>query len=426
MVYIVDFKKDHELADRIGLQEILHYSNIKYFRPMLEKRGMVVQVEDCRSQVDSIYQFVDYLGYPCLFISFSNPNRSYSEVNCPKIFISSIVKYPINHPSGLIRLITKNWLKKGIEQSLAGISFNKAMIEIIAQQTKKEIPLTFIPPPVWDTYQVLYNLDFLDKLGSNSISTNGHIIDTFLPGWRPNSIAYKLPLKRRILLIGQTLWRLNLRATINNLFQKKSVHYYPIKLDLKGIVYASILSPSKPFRNWRRLIKEFRMTFRDKEDVTLVIKMAGRIKRNTKRSAFRILKSKSFKCRIIIIQDHLPQDQYENLVRSTSYLINISNTQEIGTSQLEFMSAGKPAISPQYQEMTMLNPENTFIVPTDDNRKFSIKEQLQQSYETIINTPNRYRMMSQNAMRCMESYCSQAVVQPRFSEFLDEIETKLH
>lgn len=426
MIYIVYFKRDEILTDRIGRKEIRHYTPLKNFLPLLEKRGTVVQVENPREQVEGVYQFAVYMGQPCLHISFSPPDQDYCDISCPKLFISSMVKHRNTYYAGQIQSKSEEILQEGIQQSLAGISHCSGAMQAISNLVGDEFPLACIPPPIWDTYQKLYNKDFPENAASCPIATNGDIIDSNLPGLRPGSISYQVPLKRRIQSIRAALQHSRRLLALEYLMQRKSTHYYPAVLDLTGIVYTAIIRPSNPFKDWKRLIDDFCRVFKNTEDVTLILKMAGRVKERKKRLTVQALRWKSVKCRIIIINEHLPQDQYENLVRSTAYIINSSTSKEVGNSLLEFMSAGKPAISLKYAEMHMLSSENTFIVPTGGRANFSIREQLGQSYATIKNDPGRYRAMAESATGSMKAYCSKAVIEPRLFAFLDRIEATLH
>ncbi|MCB0596476.1 MAG: glycosyltransferase [Lewinellaceae bacterium] len=425
MIYIVYFKRDEILAERIGLKEIQHYAHLKNFLPLLEKRGTVVRVDNPVEQVNGVYQIADYMGQPCLYLSFSPPDQDYCEVFCPKIFVASIIKHRNTYLSGQQQSAPEEVLRAGIRQSLAGVSHCAEAMKTISDMANGEFMLACIPPPLWNSYEKLYNKDFPEKAASYPISTFGDIIDSGLPGLRPKPVSYRVPLRRRIQSVLTALQHNRRLLALEYLVQRKSVHYYPAALDLTGIVYTAVIRPSNPFKDWKRLIKDFCRVFRDTEDATLAIKMAGRVKEVTKKAAVLLLKWKPASCRVIIINEHLPQEQYENLVRATDYIINISTSREVGNSLLEFMSAGKPAISPGYTGLPLLSSENAFIVPARDDAKFSVSEQLAQSYATIKNSPERYRAMAESATESMKTHCSEAVIEPRFFAFLDQVEALL-
>lgn len=371
MIYIVYFVEDETLLNRIGVNELQHYSKLKYFLPLLEKRGTVVQVEKPGEQVDGVYQFAHYLGEPSVCLSFSFPDQDNFDIQCPKFF-----------------------------------------------------PTAIFPPPVWDNYQKLATLDTLGHPHPKPISTHGAIIDSSLKSLCPKSVQHHMPLKISLQASWLAFKKSKYRLAMVYLLRRKSIRYFPTELILSGVVYTALIRPSQPFKNWKRLISEFCSVFKNNPDATLVLKMVGVVNESTKRAAVRFLKRKSIACRVIIINAHLLQEQYEHLVCATSYFINNSTSTEMGQPLLEFMSAGKPAISPKQEGLSPLNQENTFIVPTTKGSLFSIQKPLMESYSTLKNRPDRYRIMSTAATESMKKYCSYAVVEPKLSAWLDRIEAE--
>ncbi|MCP3933259.1 MAG: hypothetical protein GY705_29665, partial [Bacteroidetes bacterium] len=416
---------DEIFADRIGLKELAHYSHLKSFLPLLEKRGNVVLVEEPEKNVDGVFQFADYIGQSCLYIYFSPPDQKYVEIIAPKIFISSVTKFRNDFPARYIRSNADEYLTIGIQQSLGGITHCTESKKKIISLVGDAILLETIPPPIWDSYQKLFDKDFPEHTLSATIYTQGDILDTTIKGLRPKSISYRIPFKRRMESIQIALQQSRWLLALEYLVHRKSRHYYPTDLVLTGIVYTAIIRPSNPFKNWKNLINDFCTEFKNTGDAILVLKMAGRVKESTKSSEMRFLRWKSGECRIVIINEHLPQDEYENLVCATAFIINNSTSDELGNSLLEFMSAGKPAISSQYEGIHRLNYENTFIVPTGNGAKFSIRKQLRESYDTIKNDRGRYHSMAKSATELMKEYCSKAVIEPRFFAFLDAVEARL-
>lgn len=369
MIYIIYFKEDETLLNRIGVDELQHYSNLKDFRPLLEKRGTVVQVEKPEDQVDGVYQFAHYLGEPALCLSFTSPDQDDFNILCPKFF-----------------------------------------------------PSTIFPPPVWDNYDKLANLNTLGHPPCKPVSTNGDLIDSSLENLLPASVTHFMPLNRSLQACWLALKKSKYRLALVYLLRRKSIHYFPAELILTGVVYTAVIRRTQPFKNWKKLINEFCSVFRDKPDATLVLKMVGAVKASTKKAAVRQLKRKSIACRVVIINAHLPQEQYEHLVCATSFIINNSTGNEIGKSLLEFMSAGKPAISPKIMETGPLNKENSFIASATQGSLGSIREPLEESYFIKKDNPARYHSMSKDASERMKSYCSIPVVEPKLFAWLDGIE----
>lgn len=426
MIYILHFKKEAALGERIGLHEIQHYSSMKYFLSLLEQRGIVIFIEELEDQVNGVQELANYLGETCLFISFSSPDEFYHTIQCPKLLVTSIIQYRGNYWWNHEEKLTANLLIEHTQQSQAVIAACEATYQCLTTITDGQIPIATIPPPLWDAFQDITKQPEIKP----HILTNGDVIDSQLPRNRPKSISYPIPLSRKIEAIRTTLktskkilgTASRKLVMLEYLLMRRNVHYYPHQIRLDGMVYTTVVSPSHPFKDWRKLINEFSATFKHKSDATLIIKMAGWAKKGMKKVGLRQLRWKYFKCRIIIIYEHLPMEQYQNLISATDYILNISLVNEIGNSLLEFMSAGKPAISLKHPEMTPLSKENSFMIPALQDKQISMKEQLLESYDVKKNNPQIYDQMAIAARNSMKNYCSKSVVAPRVHAFLDKME----
>ena len=69
----------------LGTPEYSYYFVLKAFRPVLDRIGIVVEVDEPEYQVDSIYDFARELGESCIFLSFSPPHRTLIDLVCPTI-----------------------------------------------------------------------------------------------------------------------------------------------------------------------------------------------------------------------------------------------------------------------------------------------------------------------------------------------------
>ena len=369
MIYIVYFQRAEVLLNRIGENELQCYADLKDFLPLLEKRGTVIQVEPSGEQIDSVYQFTDYLGEAVLCLSFSPANQAYHDLQCPKALFPA-----------------------------------------------------FIPPPVWNQY---HYLSLLNSTLPKSITTHGPTIDSNLETFLPKSIVRTMPWLRSRQAAWQALKKSDLRLAIYYLFRRNSVHYFPVELNLSGVVYTALVRASDPVEYWKDLINEFCQVFKAQPDVSLVIKMVGEIKVDVKKIALRLLKTKSIYCRVIIIQEHLPQAYYDNLIGATSFFINLANNNQINKAVLEFMSAGRPVISIQNNMTWLLDHTNAFLINSSKKNTFSSKEALIKSYQVLKNEPDHYRKMSRAASQRMQTYCSLEAVEPVLSNWLDQLESKL-
>ncbi|MEO1261269.1 MAG: hypothetical protein AAFZ15_20870 [Bacteroidota bacterium] len=370
MIYIVYSNKNEILLNRIGIKEIQHYSDLKYFLPLLEQRGTVVQVEFLQDGVESVFQFAKSLGESAICIFFSEQDRDFDRLQCPKIIFPS-----------------------------------------------------FIPPPVWDHFHCLTSSTSKENTQNVSIITQGNIIDTNLPGFLPKYEVRLMPLERSLKASWYAIKQWKMRLGLYYLLRKKSSHFYPSELIMDGVVYTLHLRSADRPGKWKLIINDFCDTFKNTTGATLVIKAVGSLKESVKRAIFHQIKRKSISGRIILINEHLSQQQYEKLIDVTAFIINFSTDRKVGKSILEFISAGKPAIS-LVDNNNLLNTENSFI-PSVQNKKIqSIKNQLLQSFKLFKENPKVYQKMSIAASLSTKKYCSLEVVKPEFFRWLDEIETK--
>lgn len=401
------------MVQRFGYEEIQQYAHLKDFVPFLKKRGTVVVLRDAQREVKPIHSFLEYVGHPYLYIYFSPPDPPYSRIACPKMFIAPIDKDQL--PPFSI---------EGLQGSLAGLSFCPESIDILQEKNQGKSLLECVPPPIWDEFQQLYDKDDLTKSKVYTIDTNGNIIDTKLPDLQPAFESFKIPLTSQLRSIPHAIRYLkpDTLSLILSLGKRRQFRYYSTKIELSGIVYTTLINPRRRHKNWKQLVLAFSEAFEKIKDATLVIKVAGIVEQRTQKAVIRLIRKLSIQCRIILIFCHLNRDQYEELIRSTTYVINASSTKVVGSSLLEFMSAGKPTISPALGPGTPLTEENAFLT---DGMATSLKAQLEQSYDLAKNRPDQYRSMSKNAMDALQSYCSIASVEPRFQALMDALEAKL-
>lgn len=409
MIYIVFSKREELLIHRIGVKEIQQYAHLKDFVPFLHERGTVVTVRDAQREIKPIYKLLQYLGQPCVYLFFSPPDGPYSRIACPKIFIAPIDK-DAAHPIS----------EEGIRKSVAGITFSQEALETLEVEGSEEVLLKCIPPPIWDKFQHLHDPQHIDQSSLFTVRTNGNILDTDIPSLQPDRITFNIPLTSRLhsIISAAIYYKTDIYGLRQHIGKRRQDRYFATDIELSKIVYTAVINPKHLHKDWRNLILTFAKTFVANPDATLVIKMVGVVSHKIRRAAIKLLRKLSVQCRIIVIFCHLSEDQYKSLIQATTYVINASANQEFGSSILEFMSAGKPAIGNNLDRPSLMNQGNAFL--TD-----KLATQLAQSYELAILQPDRYRHMSKNATHTLQSYCSKAAVEPQFHAFMDAVETKL-
>lgn len=365
MIYIVGFNRDEVLLNRIGDQELQHYADLKDFLPLLEKRATVVQVERIDRQIDSVYQFARYVGEEAVFLSFSVPNLAYDQLQCSKhIFPDSI------------------------------------------------------PPPVWNHYSQL-----AIEQTACVVKVSGAVVDSTFDGLLSKSEVRYMPWGRSISASWLALKVFDFRLALYYLVRRKSVHYYPRQLDLNGVVFTTLIAADRNFGRWRPLISTFSAAFSDKADATLVVKLFGRVNEGTVQKVVRMIKRQAVQCRIILISEHLPQQEYEKLVKATSFYIQLEPKGKLGKPVLEFMSAGKPLIASANEIKLNADTDQDMFI---DCSQGGLRTALLESYTLYKEEPYRYRQMAMAASQNMRAYCSLAVVEPMVNKWLDALDAEPH
>jgi len=212
-------------------------------------------------------------------------------------------------------------------------------------------------------------------------------------------------------------------------------------LSLSGVVYTSVFGPTDGRKNWSDMVSAFVWAFREVEDATLVLKMTQRDKSSYEAVLTRLLAELSpFKCRVIALHAFLDDTAYEALIEASTYYVNSSVCEGLCLPLMEFMSCGRPAISPSHTAMEdYIDPQAAFVVkssvehnvwPHDSRDLFrtlryrisweSLRDAYRESYRVAKADPQRYTAMSRHALATMQAYCSDAVVTAQLREFFCE------
>ncbi len=364
MIYIVGFDRDEVLLNRIGDQELQYYTNLRHFLPLLEKRATVVQVDRVDRQIDSVYEFARYVGEEVVYLSFSVPSDAYDQLQCRKyVFPDSI------------------------------------------------------PPPVWDQYSQLA----IEQTTASVVKTSGAVVDSTLDGLLPKSEVRYMPWGRSISASWLALKRLDFRLALYYLVRRKSVHYYPRQLLLDGVVYTTLIAAERDFDSWKQMIADFSTALSDKADATLVVKLFGRVNKGVVKKAVRMIKRQTVQCRIVLISEHLPQEEYEKLVQATSFYIPLEAQGKFGKPVLEFMSASKPLIASVNEIKRYADTDQKILI---DCSKNGLGTAFRESYTLYKEESDHYRQMAIAASQDMRAYCSLAVVEPMLNKWLDTLDAE--
>jgi glycosyltransferase involved in cell wall biosynthesis len=216
-------------------------------------------------------------------------------------------------------------------------------------------------------------------------------------------------------------------------------------LTLDGLLYSSIFNLGDRRKNHLDLLSAYLLAFRDREDVTLVIKLATNpVREHHEISLFRKmyeLLGISHKCRLVVITDFLNDWQMADLMRVTTFYVNTSRAEGACLPLQQSLAAGRPSIAPDHTAMAdfmddqvgfvpRTHPEPTYW-PHDPEMKTEtywnrmvwtdLRDHLLASADLVENDPDRYRDMAEVARARMASYASRKVVEEALREALDRL-----
>ncbi|MBX6312839.1 MAG: glycosyltransferase, partial [Isosphaeraceae bacterium] len=205
-------------------------------------------------------------------------------------------------------------------------------------------------------------------------------------------------------------------------------------LTLGGLVYTSIFNLSDRRKNLPDLLTAFLLAFRDRPDVTLVLKLAT----NPQREYYELQEfgplyhglGIAHRCRVVVITDYLSDEQMADLLRVTTYYVNTSRAEGACLPLQHALAAGRPAIAPVHTAMADYLDESVSLVlrsypeptfwPHDPERRYEttwqrlvwsdVRDQFLRSAAIAEQEPVTYAALSTAARERMAQYASPQVV----------------
>ncbi len=405
----------------LGLPEYSYYFVLKAFRPLLEEMGLTIAIADPEHEVDRISRNARQHGEDCIFLTFSPPHRTYVARECPTIpifaweFDTIPVETWLDEPRHDWRLV--------LSEAGRAITHSQFAVNTVRRDLGPDYDIVSMPAPVWDGFAPLYNPQALLSWPGQpqTLTVRGRVYDTrkvdfsqYVPQACPKYARAELPADA-----GE-------RETLQN-------------ITLDGVIYTSVFCPLDARKNWFDMISAFCWELRDCEDATLVLKLTHREADEAIGGMLKDLaKLTPFSCRIVIIDGYLPDSAYQDLTAASHYAINTSHGEGQCLPLMEYMSAGKPAVTPRHTSMEdYVTAQNAFIAashqeptawPHDPRQLYktrryridfeSLLAALRESYDVAKTDPARYARMAQAAHEGLRAHCSRAVTKARLAQFL--------
>jgi len=124
------------------------------------------------------------------------------------------------------------------------------------------------------------------------------------------------------------------------------------QLELSGIVYTTVFNPFDQRKNWPDLLTAFLFALRDRDDATLVLKLAVPPDRAAagvnQVLAFHRRLGLAHRCKLVVVSAYLSDAQMLELARGTTYYLNASRCEGACLPLQDFLAAARPAIAPRH------------------------------------------------------------------------------
>jgi glycosyltransferase involved in cell wall biosynthesis len=226
----------------------------------------------------------------------------------------------------------------------------------------------------------------------------------------------------------------NVRKTILQLPEEPPPLLPVGRLDVSGLVYTSIFNFSDRRKNAEDLLSAFLIAFGDRPDVTLVLKLAT----SPAREFFELRELRALyesmglrhRCRLVVITDFLSDAQMLDLLRATTYYVNVSRAEGACLPLQQALAAGRPALAPDHTALAdymderlgfviAMHEEPTFWPHDPDQRLETswrrlvwsdLRDHFLRSADLVANDRDGYGTLAAAARARMSAYAARPVV----------------
>ena len=418
---------DRTIKENFGAPEYSYLFVKRAFQPVLDRLGERVEVADPAREVEPIFRAAEARGEPCVFLSYNPPHKTPLGLACPTIPVFAWEYDRI--PDETWDDDPRNDWRHGLLQTGMAITHCRSAATAVRSSLGDDYPIWVAPAPLFERFNT---------------------VGAAASGWRE---PFDVPLDGAVAIsageVDLSLFRpeRGLADGVEALRLLDRVARAPGRasgsLRLEGVVYTSVLAPADGRKNWRDLVTAFVWAFRATPTATLVLKLThAAIEHGLAPVLGHIATLGAFACRIVLLHGMLANEAYATLVAATSYAVNASTGEGQCLPLMEYMSAGRPAVTPAHSAMAdYVSPSNAFVVKSDlrpaawpqDERAAircrqhmvsfeSLVDQFRESYQVATSAPARYDRMSAGAVRALKAFCSEAVVAARIQELLTWVE----
>ena len=395
--------------EALGAAEYSYGFVLRAFQPLLERFGDVWVVDDPVHEVDALYEAFLQRGEVSLFLSFAPPHRTVLGLRAPTVPVIAW-EYPTIPDEVWDEERRHDW-RWVLRQTGRAITLSRLAAQAIKAAMGADFPVVAIPAPVWDRQIDLRRLA-LRPIGQTArLEVDGFIFDTRVESFTVGMATPPPPPERAL----------------------------PSFTEVDGVVFTSVLSPKDGRKNWPDIVTAFIAAMSDKADATLVLKMVGSDPGSWWWEFYdRVCRLPPFACRIVVVNGYMDADRYAALIAAASWVMNASLAEGLCLPLVEFMSAGRPALSPRHTAMAdYIEPSCALIVdskedycgwPHDTRMGMTtvrhrvawsaLRDRIADGHQIAKTDLDRHRSMAEAASSAMETFCSDAVVAEKLDAFL--------
>lgn len=466
MIIIVNSKvSGTNIQGALGKPEYSYYFLLRQFLPALEQIAQVISVESI-NEVDPLYREFSQSGVKVLFLSVSPPQQTPVHLECPTLCLFAWEFH--DAPDQAWHNDPRNDWRYALQHLAGAIACSQESAQAVRNLMGDSYPVTAIPAPVWAHFGALMPSDgWQPSAGGHHFEFSGHVIDSDILGLSANGLVQHLPRPSRHPVIRNAstaspsafkqslnLLRAWLAALLRNRLLRarknpRSVEPPPnqagkqpvdnCQIELSGVVFCSMFSPSDGRKNWDDIVTAFCWAFRDTPDATLILKMTHHDLEFYRIPLLTLLSRLSpFKCRVLALHGFLEDQKYHELIRVTDFYVNASTGEGLCLPLMEFLSSGKPALAPRHTAMLdYLDDQMARVVDTSEEiacwshdpagtlrtRRHrlnweSLMEGYRDCYRIAKKEPGTYRRMSLNAWQRMREFSDTPAVAVQLERFL--------
>jgi glycosyltransferase involved in cell wall biosynthesis len=135
------------IGGSLGMPEYSYYFVLRGFRNALESLGDVIDVRDPAVEVDPLYRESCRAGEPCVFLSFSPPNKTLTTLACPTICVFAWEFS--NIPDEVWDDDPRNDWRAAFAQLGRAITLSTHTVQVVKQAMGEHFSIAAVPVPVY-------------------------------------------------------------------------------------------------------------------------------------------------------------------------------------------------------------------------------------------------------------------------------------